>query len=176
MIAPLSAFREGGARTMTQTLGEPPPSPVKPVLAGQDQHGEHHGLGVSHIDFKVSGQGRDGLFVLENIFHQQGGPARHLHVEQDEWFYIVEGQFRIEIGDETFLLTQGDSVFAPRQVPHVWAHTGNAQGRILITFRPAGDMEAFFREVTKANMMPLQDPKLWQAHGMRLLGPPLPVS
>jgi hypothetical protein len=34
-------------------------------------------------------------------------------------------------------------------------------------------MEAFFREVTKANAMPPQDPALWQAHGMELLGPPL---
>jgi hypothetical protein len=37
-------------------------------------------------------------------------------------------------------------------------------------------MEAFFREVTKANAMPPQDPKLWQAHGMELLGPPLAVD
>lgn len=41
---------------------------------------------------------------------------------------------------------------------------------------PAGKMEAFFREVTKANAMPPQDPELWRAHGMELLGPPLAVS
>jgi hypothetical protein len=53
---------------------------------------------------------------------------------------------------------------------------GDARGRILVTFLPAGMMEAFFREVTKANAMPPQDPALWQAHGMRLLGPPLAVA
>ena len=51
--------------------------------------------------------------------------------------------------------------------------SGTARGRILITFMPAGQMEAFFREVTKANAMPPQDPALWRAHGMELLGPPL---
>ena len=162
-------------RLMIQTPSELPPSPAKPVSAGQDQFREHRGLGVSRIDFKVAGQGRDGLFVLENTFHTKGGPARHLHVAQDEWFYVVEGRFMIEVGDERFVLDAGDSVLAPRQVPHVWAYIGEAQGKILVTFRPAGDMEAFFREVTKADAMPPQDPALWRAHGMELLGPPLPV-
>ena len=30
--------------------------------------------------------------------------------------------------------------------------------------------------VTKANAMPPQDPALWRAHGMELLGPPLPIE
>jgi quercetin 2,3-dioxygenase len=67
-------------------------------------------------------------------------------------------------------------LLAPRQVPHVWAFVGEARGRILIAFLPAGKMEAFFREVTKANAMPPQDPELWRAHGMELLGPPLLIE
>ena len=47
---------------------------------------------------------------------------------------------------------------------------------LLIAFLLAGEMEALFREVTKANAMPPQDPKLWQAHGMKLLGPPLAID
>ncbi|MBW6473325.1 MAG: cupin domain-containing protein [Anaerolineaceae bacterium] len=83
------------------------------------------------------------------------------------------GGFLFEIGDERVKLQTGDSVLAPRQVPHVWAHTGNNPGRILIAFLPAGKMEAFFREVTKVNAMSPLDPELWQLHGMELLGPPL---
>ena len=117
-----------------------------------------------------------GLLILENTFHAPGGPARHLHYDQDEWFYVVEGEFVIEIGDERRQLQPGDSVLAPRQTPHVWAYIGGARGRILIAFQPAGLMEAFFREVTKAQAMPPQDPALWQAHGMQLVGPPLTVG
>jgi len=80
------------------------------------------------------------------------------------------------VGEERFRLDAGDALLAPRQIPHVWAYVGYTSGRILITFTPAGKMEAFFREVTKANAMPPQDPALWQAHGMELLGPPLSVN
>ena len=66
-------------------------------------------------------------------------------------------------------------LLAPRRVPHVWAYVGNATGRLLIAFTPAGRMEAFFREVAKANTMPPQDAALWRAYGMELLGPPLRV-
>jgi quercetin dioxygenase-like cupin family protein len=147
------------------------------VPAGQDRFGEHRGLGVSVIEFKVTPQDNNGnLLILENVFHAKGGPARHLHYDQDEVFYALEGEFLIEVGDERMRLHSGDSLLAPRRIPHVWAHVGEGRGRILITFSPAGQMEAFFREVTKANAMPLQDPALWRAHGMELVGPPLALD
>src|SRR5258706_2758794 len=150
--------------------------PVLRVAADADQFGEHRGLGVSTLAFKVSPQDSSGLFVVENTFHAKGGPARHLHYDQDEWFYCVEGEFIIEVGSQRFTLNPGDSLFAPRKVPHVWAYVGDARGKMLITFMPAGKMEAFFREVTKANAMPPQNPALWRAHGMELLCPPLSVE
>ena len=152
-------------------------APVLRVMAGEDRFGEHRGLGISAISFKVTPQDSGGLLTLENTFHGKGGPARHLHYDQDEWFYAVEGEFAFEVGEEKFTLRPGDSVLAPRKVPHVWAYVGGSiTGRILITFMPAGKMEAFFREVTKANAMPPQNPELWRAHGMELLGPPLSVE
>jgi mannose-6-phosphate isomerase-like protein (cupin superfamily) len=150
--------------------------PAIRVPAGEDRFGEHRGLGISSLEFKVVPHDSSGLFILENIFHARGGPPRHLHYEQDEWFYALEGEFLIEVGAERIRLNPGDSLLAPRRVPHVWAYTGNTRGRILITFMPAGQMEAFFREVTKVNAMPPQDPGLWRAHGMELLGPPLALE
>lgn len=151
------------------------PSLLK-IAAGEDRFGDYRGLGVSSIQFKVLPQDSNGILILENTFHDKGGPARHLHYEQDEWFYAVEGEFIIEVGQEQMRLNPGDSLVAPRNVPHVWAHVGNTPGRILIAFMPAGRMEAFFREVTKTNAMPAQDPKLWRDHGMELLGPPLSLA
>lgn len=145
------------------------------VLAGKDRFGEIRGLGVSAIQFKLLVP--DGsLFIIENTFHAKGGPARHLHHAQDEWFYAAEGVFVVEVGEERYTLRPGDSLLAPRGVPHVWAFTGDAPGRMLIAFTPAGQMEAFFRQVTQANAMPPQDPALWRAHGMELVGPPLVVA
>lgn len=146
------------------------------VAAGQDRFGEHRGLGISNIDFKVTPQDSGGVLIIENTFHAKGGPARHLHYDQDEWFYAAEGEFLVEVGDQRYPLHPGDSLLAPRRVAHVWAYVGDARGRMLITFLPAGHMEAFFREVTKANAMPPLDPALWRDHGMELLGPPLAVD
>jgi quercetin dioxygenase-like cupin family protein len=145
------------------------------VAADQDRFGEYRGLGVSAITFKVTPKDNQDVFIIENTFHEKGGPARHLHHDQDEWFYAVEGKFTMEVGQEKFTLSPGDSLLAPRKVPHVWAFTGGNRGKLLIAFMPAGKMEAFFREVTRANAMPPQDPALWRAHGMELLGPPLDV-
>ncbi len=149
--------------------------PTLLVAAGEDRFRQHRGLGVSAISFKVTPQDSNGILIIENTFHEKGGPARHLHHNQDEWFYAVEGEFIFEIGQEKFRLKPGDSLLAPRKVPHVWAYAGGAGGRILIAFMPAGKMEAFFYEVTKANAMPPLDPELWRAHEMELLGPPLSV-
>lgn len=146
------------------------------VAAGADCEGESRGLGISTIAFKVSASTPSDPFILENTFLAKGGPARHLHYDQDEWFYVLEGVFQFEVGAECLLLQPGDSLLAPRRIPHVWAFVGEARGRILVAFFPGGNMEAFFREVTGANAMPPQDPALWRVHGMELLGPPLPVE
>jgi quercetin dioxygenase-like cupin family protein len=146
------------------------------VAAGEDRFGEQRGLGISSITFKVTPQDSDGLLIIENTFREGGGPARHLHYDQDEWFYAVEGEFIFEVGEQKLSLKPGDSLLAPHKVPPVWAYTGGECGKILIAFMPAGKMEAFFREITKENAMPPQDPELWKAHGMELLGPPLGVS
>ncbi len=148
---------------------------VFPVPANKDQFGEHRGLVFSAITFNVTPKDKDGMFIIENTFHAKGGTAKHLHYDQDEWFYAVEGEFLLEVGQDQFRLKPGDSILAPRKIPHVWAYTGGSLGRMLIAFMPAGKMEAFFREVTKANAMPPQDPELWRSHGMELLGPPLKV-
>lgn len=180
MRGPAEMMVAYGIAKETQPMEQTPqrsstPGATLRVLAGEDRFGEQRSLGISAIDFKLTPQDSHGVLVLENTFHARGGPARHLHYDQDEWFYILEGDFIIEVGAERHTLRPGDSLLAPRQVPHVWAYVGDARGRILVTFLPAGAMEAFFREVTKANAMPPQDPALWRAHGMELLGPPLPV-
>ena len=150
--------------------------PALRIAAGEDRFGERRGLGISSLDFKVSSQDRSDLFILENTFRAKGGPARHMHYDQDEWFYCIEGEFVFEVGRERISLKPGDSLLGPHKVPHVWAYAGDTRGRILIVFTPAGKMEAFFREVTKANAMPPQDPALGRAYGMELLGPPLSAA
>ncbi len=150
------------------------------VAADRDRDGERRGLGIQSIDFKVTSQDSADLFIAELTFHTKGGPPRHLHYEQDEWFYVLAGEFDFEVGvagsAQRLRLTEGDSLLAPRRVPHVWASIGEGPGRILAAVTPAGKLEAFFRDAGKANAPAPSDPELWRAYGMEWLGPPLPVA
>lgn len=133
-------------------------------------------LGGFPIDSKVSTQDTDGgLFIIENLNQKKGGPPRHLHYEQEEWFYAIEGEYLLEIGEEQFDLSPGDSILAPRKVPHAWAFKGKDNGRLLIAFQPAGLMESFFQELAKINGEPDKTvlKRLFNSHGMEITGPPL---
>ena len=147
------------------------------VARDADRLGEHLGRGIARVYFKVSTADSHGsLLVVEMTHHAKGGPVRHFHYEQDEWFYVVEGEYVFEVGQERIRLKPGDSVYGPRKVPHVWAFVGDQFGRILFVFTPAGQMEAFFREPGKADARPPQDPAYYRAYGLEMVGPPLAIE
>ncbi len=131
------------------------------------------------IDVKVSAQDTDGgLCVTEVIDVEKGGPARHLHHEQEEWFYVVEGRYVIEVGEERYELGSGDSVLAPHKVAQVWAHVGDGTGRLLGALQPAGQIEAFFHELAPLGSSPDREElsRAFSSHGMELVGPPLSIE
>jgi mannose-6-phosphate isomerase-like protein (cupin superfamily) len=115
------------------------------------------------------------LFVFE-CRDIRGGPPRHLHHAQDEWFYCLEGEFAFEVGEQKFTLRTGDSLFAPRKVPHVFASRGQARASLLAALTPAGTFEEFIRATGEFTQPPAREvaAKLHAAHGMQLVGPPLP--
>jgi quercetin dioxygenase-like cupin family protein len=161
-------------------LANPPIEQGARIPAGGDRFRQRRKIfGSMSIDFKVSGSDTDGdLFVIENTNDAKGGPPRHLHHDQEEWFYVVDGEYVAEVGDERYRLGPGDSVFAPRGVPHVWAHVGEGTGRMLVAFRPAGKMEAFFDAMSQVEGSPSREELhgLFRFHGMEVAGPPLEVE
>jgi quercetin dioxygenase-like cupin family protein len=162
-------------REMSESRSADPPEVVL-LTAGADRFGEERGLGISTIAFKVTTPTTPDVCILENTFLAKGGPARHLHYEQEEWFYILEGEFLFEVGAERFQLHPGESLLAPRRVPHVWAFVGEGRGRILVAFFPAGKMEAFFREVTRPTRCLLKIRDCGVLMAWSRLRPPLPVE
>ena len=161
-----------------QSTKTPATSVVARVPAGEDRLGEHHTIGISSTDFKVlTKDSGGGLFIFEHTNHKKGGPPRHLHHNEDEWFYVIEGQYIAEVGSERFQLKAGDSLLAPREVPHAWAFVGDTPGKMVIGFAPANKMEAFFRDNAKRNEGAINvDAEVFRAYGMELLGPPLSVK
>jgi len=134
--------------------------------------------GVIPLQIKVSTNDTDGdLFVFEHADMSKGGPPRHFHYEQDEWFRAVKGEFLFEVGDERFTLRPGDSLFAPRMVPHVWAYAGDNPGTLLLAVQPADSLEEFFMQSAKLTRPPTPEEadRQFAAHGMKVVGPPLDV-
>ena len=134
--------------------------------------------GIIPLQIKVSGKDTGGShFIFEHDRMGKGGPPRHFHYEQDEWFYAIEGEFDFEVGDEKFRLRPGDSLFAPRMIPHVWAYRGNEPGKLLLAVQPAGSLEEFFMKSCgmKSPPTPPEAEALFAAHGMKVVGPPLPL-
>jgi mannose-6-phosphate isomerase-like protein (cupin superfamily) len=117
------------------------------VEAGKDRYQEELLIMGGQFDCKISAKDTNGELCMYDTFRQEkGGPALHLHYHQDEWFYIIKGEFLIKVGDETMNLKAGDSAFAPRKIPHSFAKTSDGEAQMLVLFQPAGSMEDFFNK------------------------------
>lgn len=149
------------------------------VAVDEDRFGRARKVfGVMPFGVKVSGRDTGGsLLVIEQANDYRGGPPRHVHHAQEEWFYAVSGRYRVEVGGVVHELGPGDAVLAPRGVPHTWALVADGPGRMLIAFTPAGEMEAFFDRACELPGLPPHDDlrSLFEDHGMRIEGPPLSV-
>ena len=151
------------------------------VGANEDRSGQELLIMGGQFDLKVSSQDTNGeLCIYDTRRSSKGGPALHLHHAQDEWFYVIRGEFVAKVGDQVLKLGPGDSTFAPRKIPHTFAMVGEGEGQMLVLFQPAGLMEEFFREMSRLGReipknMEVELKKLFQKHGMEVLGPPLKI-
>jgi mannose-6-phosphate isomerase-like protein (cupin superfamily) len=126
---------------------------------------------------KVASKDTDGdIYVFESTRVKKGGPSFHYHFEQDEWWYILSGEFLFKVGEKTFTAKAGDSVFGPRGVPHTFSKLGEGEAKLLMFFQPAGKMEEFFTKVSQGaakNMTEKEQNQFAEAHGFKRIGPPL---
>ena len=163
--------------TLAQTPNVAPNTKPVRVPAGADREEKKRSIGLSSTTYKVLTQESGGaLFVMEQSNQTKGGPPRHLHHDADELFYSLEGEYILEVGSERFHLKPGDCVLGPREIPHAWAFAGGSPGRLLISFAPAGKMEAFFNERENRGIKPgayTTDASFMREYGMELIGPPL---
>ena len=107
--------------------------------------------------FLVTGAESGGAyFAMEALVPPGGGPPPHIHWNEEETFYIVEGQCSIRLGEETVLAGAGDFVNVPRGTVHCFHNEGTETMRMILTFTPAG-MERFFEETLQPVLDPTQD-------------------
>jgi mannose-6-phosphate isomerase-like protein (cupin superfamily) len=101
------------------------------------------------IVVKASAAATRGAFTLFEENEPVDTPL-HVHENEDELFYVVEGEHVIRVGGEEFRVGPGGLVFAPRGVPHSQRRVVPRTGRLLVLAAPAG-LEGFFRELADAD-------------------------
>lgn len=137
------------------------------------------GVNANIIDVKISGSDTNGdLVMFEQTSISQGkGTPLHVHPAQDEMFYVVEGSYKFQVGDDKYDLTTGDSIFLPRKIAHAWTQVSE-KGKMIVTMQPAGKIENFFVTVSALDHQPSQEElaKIFLDNDMQVVGPPLKID
>ena len=127
--------------------------------------------------FKVTGEETGGAldyFIVDVAPH--GGPPLHVHHKQEETIHVLEGRFKVRIGDELFQLEQGGFAYLPSEVPHAFLNLTDQPAQIIVVYTPGGGHK-FYEELGPATRNGTPDraaiAAIFEKHGMSLLGPPL---
>ena len=101
----------------------------------------------------LSGADTGGAYCLLDIGLAPGmAVPRHMHTREDEAYYVLSGELEVVVGDEVFILRAGDTLIAPRDIPHQLRNSGDVENHYLIMFSPSG-----FEGFLKATAVPAQD-------------------
>lgn len=142
-------------------------------------HIQLKGVNQNILDVKISGSDTDGdLAIFEQTSLSQGrGTPLHVHLSQDEIFYVLEGSYRFKVGDEIFNLGVGESIFLPRNVPHAWTQVSE-KGKMTVILQPAGKLENFFVTMAALDHEPTAEEvaQIFAANDMKVMGPPLKLE
>jgi quercetin dioxygenase-like cupin family protein len=101
----------------------------------------------------LSGADTGGEYCLLEVSLASGmGVPRHTHTREDEAYYVLSGELEVTVGDEAFILRAGDTLIAPRDIPHQLRNSGKVENHYLLVFSPSG-----FEEFLKATAVPAPD-------------------
>ena len=150
---------------------------------GVGGEGEHLWFFGGLTTIKAGGAGTGGrVMVTEHVAPRGSGSPLHVHHNEDEWFYVLEGELTIWVAGETVVADAGAFVFGPRHVPHTFV-VSSERARFLLVTEPAG-----FEDFVRALAVPARAPEIPPAptappdiapvlraaagYGLAILGPP----
>jgi hypothetical protein len=123
---------------------------------------------------------------MVEILAPEGYPSvLHVHHQEDEGFYILEGELTFYVGDQTKKAHPGSFLFGPKDVPHAFT-VDSGPARLLFVFSPGG-LEGLVREMGEParslSIPPQPDEEPGEAamermtaiaarYGAEILGPP----
>jgi len=101
----------------------------------------------------LSGTDTGGAYCLLEVSLAPGmAVPRHTHTREDEVYFILAGELEVTLAERTFVLRPGDTLLAPRDIPHKLRNSGNSTNHYLLVFSPSG-----FEEFIMATAVPAPD-------------------
>ena len=102
-------------------------------------------------EIKATAADTGGQFTLVEITAPPNARGvRHVHHNEDEAFWVLEGDMDLEVGGNQIEMHAGDYAFGPRDIPHSFT-TGDAGCRVLFILTPGG-----FERLIMATSAPAQ--------------------
>jgi quercetin dioxygenase-like cupin family protein len=124
-------------------------SDLAPVVKYQPKPRRYY-FDVALGSILLSGEDTGGAYCLLDMKVAPGnGVPRHTHTREDEALFVLSGELEATVGDEIYTLRIGETLIAPRNIPHQLRNSGNVPNHYLIMFSPAG-----FEEFLKATSVP----------------------
>ncbi len=118
-------------------------------------------------------------FMVGNIGYLDGPPL-HVHREQDDTFFVLEGVLAVQVGDEVFDLGPGDFATVPPGVPHTFSNIRKDQPPVkVVNLMTPGGLDEQFRDMSlmgEAASDPDEVAQLREKHGVTMVGPTLGVK
>lgn len=102
-----------------------------------------------------------------------GGPPVHLHRAEDEFFYVLNGEFNFQLGDCIKSAPAGSFVFIPKGAVHTFQHVGPEPGALMGAVTPGG-FEGLFMDLPGADEDAVR--AFLKKHHMDVVGPPLDAN
>jgi quercetin dioxygenase-like cupin family protein len=132
-------------------------------------------LGGIKIVYLATSEDTRGEYSLFEITTPPGqGPPPHVHTREDESWYVLDGAFDFQIGDQSFTATRGWFGLGPRNIPHGLKAAGTGPAKMLMIVTPAG-FERFFDELAELTGIPPFDfdqvRALFEKYGMKIVEP-----
>lgn len=84
------------------------------------------------VHIRANGRDTGGLHVVEIVVPAGEASPWHVHHEEDESFYVIEGELELIVGDARVRVGPGDFAFGPRDVPHGFRVISATPARFLM--------------------------------------------
>jgi cupin superfamily acireductone dioxygenase involved in methionine salvage len=108
------------------------------------------------------------------------GPPLHVHREQDDTFFVLEGVLTVQSGDELIDLGPGDFATVPPGIAHTFDNIRKDQPPVkVINLMTPGGFDAQFRDMSllgEAARDPAKTAQLREKHGVKTVGPTIGVK